>query len=172
LNACAISTCKGSDISVLLGNGIGGFTAAPGSPGPTGGSGGAVTLAVGDFNNDGFADLAIGTLGGAAPLVISLGNGQGTFNMKSTPEIGGSWIPSIGVGDFNGDGKLDLAVAGRRSPFGPLSGCPVCPGFVQILLGNGDGTFQVSNVVELLVGPRSVAVGDFNGDGKLDLVSQ
>src|SRR5256885_11734585 len=62
------------------------------------------------------------------------------------------------VGDFNADGKPDLAVANDGS------------GDVSVLPGNGDGTFQ--NTVNYVTGPRpeSIAVGDFNGDGKPDLV--
>src|SRR2546426_980193 len=64
---------------------------------------------------------------------------------------------SVAVGDFNGDGKLDLAVANRGS------------NDVSVLLGNGDGTFQAALTFAAGSGPSSVAVGDFNGDGKLDL---
>jgi uncharacterized repeat protein (TIGR01451 family) len=60
------------------------------------------------------------------------------------------------MGDFNGDGKADLAVANGGSDN------------VSILLGNGNGTFQAA-VNYNVHGPRSVAVGDFNGDGKPDL---
>src|SRR5437588_4328139 len=64
---------------------------------------------------------------------------------------------SVAVGDFNGDGKLDVAVADYNTSA------------VSALLGNGDGTFQVQ--VEYATGtfPHGVAVGEFNGDGKLDL---
>jgi len=66
---------------------------------------------------------------------------------------------AVAGGDFNGDGKKDLAVAGAGS------------GVVSILLGNGDGTFQPH--VDYAAGafPCFLAVADFNGDGKLDLVT-
>jgi len=65
---------------------------------------------------------------------------------------------SVAVGDFNGDGKLDLAVVDYDT------------GVVSVLLGNGDGTFQPQVEYATGTSPRGVAVGDFNGDGKLDLV--
>jgi hypothetical protein len=71
----------------------------------------------------------------------------------------GSDAYALAVGDFNGDGKLDLAVAGTNNNVGTVS----------ILLGNGDGTFQAARNYALEF-PASVAVGDFNEDGKLDLV--
>ena len=64
---------------------------------------------------------------------------------------------SVAVGDFNGDGKPDLAVANQRS------------NTVSVLLGNGDGTFQAAVNYGADRNPNSVAVGDFNGDGKPDL---
>jgi uncharacterized repeat protein (TIGR01451 family) len=64
---------------------------------------------------------------------------------------------SVVVGDFNGDGKPDLAVAN----FGSDN--------VSILLGNGDGTFQAAVNFDAGLSPNSIAVGDFNGDGKPDL---
>src|SRR5204863_314996 len=69
----------------------------------------------------------------------------------------GSGPVSVAVGDFNADGKPDLAVA----IYGSAN--------VSVLLGNGDGTFQAA--VDYGVGsfPRSVVAGDFNADGKADL---
>src|SRR5207302_39262 len=64
---------------------------------------------------------------------------------------------SVAVGDFNGDGRLDLATANFDS------------NDVSVLLGNGDGTFQAALTFAAGSGPSSVAAGDFNGDGKLDL---
>jgi hypothetical protein len=66
---------------------------------------------------------------------------------------------AVGVGDFNGDGRLDLAVANTLSDT------------AGVLPGNANGTFQPALSAATGVGPRSVAVGDFNGDGKLDLVT-
>jgi len=66
------------------------------------------------------------------------------------------------VGDFNGDGKQDLAVVNVGPEFDP--------GSVSILLGNGDGTFQAAVNYAVGVGAVAIAAGDFDGDGKLDLV--
>ena len=69
----------------------------------------------------------------------------------------GTVLSSVAVGDFNGDGKADLAVANDGSDT------------VSVLLGNGNGTFQAAVNYGAGTDPRSVAVGDFNGDGKADL---
>src|SRR5712671_6639206 len=66
---------------------------------------------------------------------------------------------AVVTGDFNGDGRLDLAVANYSSST------------VSILLGNADGTFQAAQNFATGGAPLSLAVGDFNGDGKLDLVT-
>src|SRR5207245_241145 len=72
--------------------------------------------------------------------------------------IPGTGIEALAAGDFNGDGKRDLAIANYYSSN------------VVIMLGNGDGTFQPAANSLGALGPVSVALGDFNGDGKLDLV--
>ena len=64
---------------------------------------------------------------------------------------------SVAIGDFNGDGKQDLAVANAGS------------NTVSIRLGDGLGGFSGSTNVSVGSGPYSVAIGDFNGDGKQDL---
>ena len=153
---------SGSDtVAILLGNGDGTFGAATNFPvGITPDS-----VAVGDFNGDGKLDLAVAK-SGSDTVSILLGNGDGTFG-PATDFAVGSAPSAVAVGDFNRDGKLDLAVANSAS------------NTVSILLGNGDGTFGAKTdfSVEGLFPasgqaqqPASLAVGDFNRDGKPDLV--
>jgi hypothetical protein len=145
-----------SGVHVLLGNGDGTFqTAYTYYAGihPT-------SVAVGDFNGDGKQDLAVASYWSSNVSVL-LGNGDGTF-LTAKSYTAGVYPRSVAVGDFNGDGKLDLAVAGYTQ--GEFS-----YGTVSVLLGQGDGTFQAAYTLDAGDHPSSVAVGDFNGDGKLDL---
>jgi hypothetical protein len=119
------------------------------------GTGYAYSVAVGDFNGDGKLDLAVANGVGVSVL---LGNGDGAFQPAVT-YAAGTYTESIAVGDFNGDGKLDLVVTNNLSSGGTVS----------VLLGNGDGTFQAPRTYGVGASPYGVAVGDFNGDGKLDL---
>jgi hypothetical protein len=151
-------------LAVMLGNGDGTF--GPATVYTAGDPIGAV-LAVADLNGDGIPDLVIGlgsSYGNGTSIGVLLGAGDGTFG---TPVYypatnNGFGVGSIGVGDFNGDGKLDLAVSAwsQNSPV------------IAVLLGNGDGTLQPAVTYPLPgVNGGSVAVGDVNGDGKLDLVA-
>lgn len=150
----AIVVSQPSAVVVLLGNGDGTFTAAPGSPIPLGFSVSGIVAA--DFNGDGKADLAASDyLGGTVNIL--LGNGDGTFRAASGSPItvGYEPQPSLVLGDFNGDGKLDLAVA-------------LTDNTVAILFGNGDGTFSTMKSPPIMNQPGSMVTADFNRDGRLD----
>ena len=124
---------------------------------------GPSSVAVADFNGDGFLDLAVANRSDNTVSIL-LGNGDGTFKSQVTYPTGITPV-SVAVGDFNNDGNLDLAIA---DACGTDLTC-ASGGTVSILLGNRDGTFQGQTTFDTGVGPSFVAVGDFNGDGNLDL---
>ena len=143
-------------VSTLLGNGDGTFRNPISSPAGTN------SMAVVDVNGDGEPDLAAIT--GFSTVAVLLGKGDGSFmNLKSIPLAATQYYPGAGVAaDFNGDGKLDLAVAESNYPNGQVS----------VELGTGSGTFKTP-IVSLLgttaTNPNIVLEADFNGDGKSDL---
>ena len=149
-------------VSVLLGKGDGTFQAAVNFAAGTN----PASVAIGDFNGDSKIDLAVAVTGrypANGGVSVLLGKGDGTFEAAVNYGAGTNPV-SVATGDFNGDGKLDLAVVNQGATPSNQS-----RGTVSVLLGNGDGTFQVAVNYGAGIGPASVAVGDFNGDGKPDL---
>jgi hypothetical protein len=155
----AIANQFSNNVSVLLGTGTGNFAAAASSPEPVGAR--PRWVAVGDFNGDGRPDLATADAVSSNVSVL-LGDGTGNFAAAAgSPEPVGAQPFSVAVGDFNGDGKPDLATANFFS------------NTATVLLGDGTGNFATAASSPEPVGtqPQSVAVGDFNGDGKPDLAT-
>ena len=161
-------------LTILLGNGDGTFTEGATITTPVNGPGGVavapVSVALGDFNGDGIPDLAVANCprfdqGALGSVTILLGNGDGTFTAEAeSPATGGQPL-FITAGDFNGDRIPDLAVTNMNHGYPEL-------GTLTVLLGHGDGTFTPTAMSPVTGSiPYSVAVADFNGDGKPDLVT-
>ena len=137
--------------SVSLGNGDGTFQKPTFYPTQL-----SYSLAVADFNNDGNLDIVVANEN-LSPSTVSvyLGNGDGTFRSPIDSNTT-NYNEFVAVGDFNGDGKMDIVVV--ENPY------------ISVLWGNGDGTFQAPSDNDSFVGAQNVAVGDFNNDHKVDVV--
>lgn len=124
---------------------------------------------VGDFNGDGKADVTLTSAPNWTTLAVAFSNGDGTFNVKNNTVTNfAGWAATAGavplIGDFNADGKSDVALIGASSFT-----------FIAVAFSNGDGTFNVTNnTATNFAGWASTAkaeplVGDFNDDGRTDL---
>ena len=143
-------------LSVLLGHGDGTF--GPGVLFDTGWD--ASCVAIADVNRDGFPDLAVVNYGNWTVSVM-LGRGDGTFGARSDFDTGIN-PQFVAIGDLDGDGVPDLAVA-NRGYFMSTGGC------VSFLWGIGDGTFADREDLTAGTGCYSVAIADYNHDGRPDL---
>lgn len=120
-------------------------------------------VAIADVNHDGHADILVANEDGRT-LTVLLGDGHGHFHAAPGPPIPTGEAPNdIAIGDFNGEGNLDLVIANTGTPY------------LTVLLGDGKGEFRPSphSPFATISYPHvhGVAAGDFNGDGKLDVVT-
>jgi hypothetical protein len=140
-----------NDVRVFLNRGDGTFQFAGAF---TSAGTGIDGLAAADLNGDGKIDI-VATDTNSNDISVFLGNGDGTFQPAVAYATAGPQPGGIVLGDFAGTGKIDAAVA--------------CDNGVTVLMGNGDGTFQPAAVYGN-VKAIDIAAGDFNRDGKTDLV--
>ncbi len=122
-------------------------------------SGTPAAVIAADFNQDGVPDLAVVLSAGTTlpnSVAIYLGHGDGTFGAPQAFAVGNDPV-GLCAADFNGDGKIDLAVVNDQDAT------------VSILLGNGDGTFQAQTTAPTGPNPGSIVAADFNSDGFIDL---
>lgn len=149
----ATANTGGSDVALMINNGLGVF-------GPAtffeGGGAGEYGLAAADMNNDGLIDLVVGARF-SEDIIVHLNNGNGTFTGLPTVDAGGGvWM--ISLGDLNGDGNIDVATANGTSSSG------------SILLGDGTGNLNEPSVYLLPPHCISTDLGDLDGDGDLDWI--
>jgi hypothetical protein len=155
---------EGDNVTILLGNGKGGFNEANGSPFPCGDA--PFGVAIGDVNADGKPDLAVinspastTDRTGKNGLTVLLGDGTGKFaTMKGSPYEGGKIPNRVAIGDVNGDGVNDIVTSDNDS------------NKIYLFLMNRNASVSLSS--SILVGnhPKGVAIADLNGDGKGDIV--
>jgi hypothetical protein len=147
----------GSGVAVLLANSSGNGTFQ--APVMCTTAANPMGIAVGDFNGDGTPDIAVASASGVSVLLGSANVTEGTYACPTVATYpAGSGSQSVLVKDVNGDGIQDLAVTNFND------------GTVSILLGKGDGTFLPQTAFPAGPNPTALASGDLNGDGKADLV--
>jgi hypothetical protein len=159
-----------NNISLLLGNGNGTFQRPTVFAASSSLNYAQSSLAVGDVNGDGKLDLVVNSIGGEdstiSQFAVLLGNGKGAFSAPIFNSPQGGEDGDVVLGDFNNDGRLDVAVGGEAA----------LPDGLAVFNGNGDGTFGAPSLSPQRFStggenPFGVAAADLNGDGHVDLIA-
>ena len=125
-----------------------------------------MTIAGGDLNNDGRFDLVVTINQADIGLGLLFGNGNGTFQPPvNLPNTARGDAATAVVTDLDNDGNQDIVIAHGFNCYVQCSHVPK----LSILMGNGNGTFEPTRVVDAGQGMNKIAVGDFNRDGIKDL---
>jgi hypothetical protein len=145
-------------VTVLMGDGAGRLARTAGSPIATGGSG-TIAVAIGDVNKDQRLDIVAANLN-SSNVTVLLGDGTGRFTAGTPITVNGP-PQGVALGDFNNDGNLDIATANTTA------------NNVTVLLGNGSGGFSAATGSPFGTAntPMSIAIGDMDGSGNLDIVT-
>jgi Abnormal spindle-like microcephaly-assoc'd, ASPM-SPD-2-Hydin/FG-GAP-like repeat len=160
LDAATVNFSASSTVDILMGNGDGTFRLGQTYPAP----GSPFQVIAASLRHNGLVDLVIAGGGSDNAVYIMIGNGDGTFQPAIPyPTTAESFMAALG--DFMGNGNLDIVTVEGTSAQGVRCNC------VEVLPGNGDGTFgaPITTPVPYDVDGIAVAPGDFNNDGKLDV---
>lgn len=150
---------KGGQLAILKGNGDGTFqTPVNYACGAT-----PASIKIADLDGVNGPDIAVADYAGTSLVWIFLNNGTGAFAAGVSYPTGDAYALDLAIGDLNGDGKPDVAVANL--------GYPGDPGSLSVILNTGSGAFGTAATYGGLQGPTSVAIADIDGDGKNDLIS-
>jgi uncharacterized protein (TIGR03437 family) len=170
-----VLAAPGLDLDVFLGNGDGSFQTKALPVGSSSTCADPASAAIADLNGDGKSDLVLGSCDNQATVAIALGNGDGTFQ---TPTVYPALYPGypvgsaamVAVGDLNGDGTPDIVTAGGTILFGDgKGGVASRADYEPNLAGASLGDFLSTGAGPILIG-TSVMLGDFDGDGKTDIL--
>jgi hypothetical protein len=155
VSVTATSTTAPQSLSILVSNGAGSFAAQPNQYAIPASTDFAVQPMVADVNKDGHLDVIVLA---SNTFYVYLGNGDGTLRSPTTfkPNTTGD-LNSPALADFNNDGIPDLVVA--------VNGVPT------LYPGKGDGTFSAATVASASIQGQYLYVGDFDGDGNLDILA-